>query len=350
MPLSHLAPSRLHARGRGFTVIELLVVIGILGILFAMLMPALQVSRESARRTQCANNLRGLSNAMLQFDSSDGALPEGFSWAGWTNWGDLYGTWAMQVMPFLGYPELRDNYRNYANRDGLGLAATWYSAPNIAGTTGFVISELTCPSDRPIKYANDFYSLHTRTSRHNYLVNYGNTATGFADLTLRPTSLGWGHHARGGFSYDPFPTFSGVTFGKAPFQQGFPRPMAWMRDGTSNTYLAAECLKTVQGAAATNGETRSCIWNGSYAGFSTFLRPNDTSPDHVMSSYCNPNDGNPPCIGLQPRTMNGVRSKHPGGVGVTMCDGSVHFINDEIDLGIWRALSTARGGEVTPGF
>lgn len=335
--------------------IELLVVIGIIGLLIALLMPALQAGREAARRTQCANNLKGLSTALMHFESSNNALPEGSSWAKWRPWGDLYGTWAMQTMPFLELPQLWTKYMNYANRLNLGSAGTWDSASNIASTTGVVIPALTCPSDRAIKYANDLYSSHGRTSRHNYIVNYGNTATGFADKTLRPEKWGpsgnllnWGDYARGGYSYDPFPTYLGVTFGKAPFQQGFPRPMAWMRDGTSNTFLAAECLKTVQGES--DGETRSCIWNGSYAGFTTFLRPNDTSPDHVMSTFCNPNDGNPPCIGLQSQNINGARSKHPGGVSVTMCDGSVHFITDTIDLEIWRALSTAQGREVTPGF
>jgi len=346
MPMSHHAQPRLPSRG--FTLIEVLVVIAIIGLLIALLIPAVQAARETARRIQCANNLKGLSTALLHFESSNSALPEGLSWAKWTHWGDLYGTWAMQTMPFLEYPQLWTNYRNYANNLNRGLADAWFSTHNIANTTGIVIPALTCPSDRAIKYANDLHSGHARTSRHNYIVNYGNTATGFADLTLRPNTLGWGHYARGGFSYDPFPIYLGVTFGQAPFQQGFPRPMSWMRDGTSNTFLAAECLKTVQGES--DGETRSCIWNGSYAGFSTFLRPNDTSPDHVMSTYCNPNDGNPPCIGLQSRTINGARSKHLGGVGVTMCDGSVHFITDDIDLEIWRALSTARGGELTSGF
>jgi prepilin-type processing-associated H-X9-DG protein len=92
------------------------------------------------------------------------------------------------------------------------------------------------------------------------------------------------------------------------------------------------------------------VW-GDASGFETALGPNSTFPDVVNStSNCvYPYPLNPPCIAPSTSTlpaMYGARSRHPGGLNATMCDGSVKFIKNSIALPIWRALSTTQGNEV----
>lgn len=97
------------------------------------------------------------------------------------------------------------------------------------------------------------------------------------------------------------------------------------------------------------------MWWGSGAGFQTYLKPNDTNPDVTWSStaWCNPNPPNPPCTtysGSIWRTW-AVRSRHSSGANVSMCDGSVRFIFDNVSLSVWRALGTSQGEEmINEGF
>jgi prepilin-type processing-associated H-X9-DG protein len=119
-------------------------------------------------------------------------------------------------------------------------------------------------------------------------------------------------------------------------------------DGLSNTIAFSE---TVQGHS---NDLRGFAWWNGGAHFSTFLPPNSSQPDIVENiSYCvNTDSYNPPCDGPTSSNPSNIaaRSRHPNGIMVTLCDGSVRFVSNTINLDTWRAISTNGGKEPTTDF
>jgi hypothetical protein len=123
--------------------------------------------------------------------------------------------------------------------------------------------------------------------------------------------------------------------------------MATCPDGTSTTLAFSE---TVKGQWL---DLRGFAWWSSGAHFETNLMPNSNQPDVVeQDPYCVMRSPNPPCIG--PTSANpqniGARSRHPSGVQVTLCDGAVRFVSNNIHMDTWRAISTTNGGEAVNDF
>ena len=118
-------------------------------------------------------------------------------------------------------------------------------------------------------------------------------------------------------------------------------------DGLSKTLLVSE---TVQGQGC---DARGLTWWGWAAGFETYASPNGSEPDRMQQlEYCHAElVPNPPCLlAAGPLFNNAARSRHPGGVNVAMCDASVQFIVNDVDLATWRAASTIKGDEVYSGL
>jgi len=310
---------------RGFTLVELLVVIAIIGILVALLLPAIQAARESARRSQCINNMKQLGVAMQNFHDTNKELPAG-------NFSCCWGTWQMTILPFIEEQQLGDLYQ-FSPKIYPGYLPNYRYDVNDPSTDPPVrnlevcrtrIATLTCPSDEPQLRQN-------LIAQHNYVTNYGNT-----------NHIGW--------------TIGTVKYLGAPFvgdDRIEPYPAIEMKfreitDGLSKTMLASE---TVQGQA---GDARALTWWGWGAAFETYDPPNSNAADIIQGNPndCQPIDPNPPCT---PMSSGGVmrasaRSRHPGGVNVGMLDGSVQFVSDDVDLNTWRAASTIRGEEVYQGL
>src|SRR5213082_2396057 len=127
---------------RAFPLVELLVVIAIIGVLVALLLPAVQSAREAARRTQCSNNLKQLALAMTQYaDTYKGAFPVAeYSW-GW-------GTWLVGLLPYVEQKALYDNYKGFGGINASGGIDTnlVYSANANLPVTTVKIQAYTCPS------------------------------------------------------------------------------------------------------------------------------------------------------------------------------------------------------------
>lgn len=308
----------LAVRHRGFTLVELLVVIAIIGILVALLLPAIQAARESARRMNCADHLREIGVAMHNHHGTYGALPPGVSDAT-PYWGQ--GNWQVSILAYIEQGSLREQYFDY----GIANGRNYYHNDNLDGATGKQLPTLLCPSDSP--NTGGWPANPRSTTYHNYVANFGNTGI--------DESANW-----------QVATYLGITFKGAPFTRGRPLRLENIMDGSSNTLMASE---VIQGQ---RHDLRGCTWWGTGSGFVTSLRPNDSAPDLSWSdaSWCDANRPNPPCAFRTTAYVFGARSRHPGGVNAVLCDGSTRFVTDTIDVAVWQGLSTTQGREPASSF
>lgn len=314
-------------RRPGFTLVELLVVIAIIGILIALLLPAVQAAREAARRSQCTNNMKQIGLALHNYHDTYKSFPAGA-------WGCCWGTWMIAIQPYMEQSALYDLY-HFENKWGAPVDDARYShAKNLPVTTTRFTGH-TCPSDIPNSpiATPAGYTPAGRMTAHNYAANYGNTS--YAQGTVPPTN---------GIR------FMGAPFGPVGSAANVDKIVGFsaVYDGTSNTFLVGEVLQ------GKGGDLRGFVWWGDASGFTAYLPPNSTLPDRIYAAgYCN-NDPkfNLPCAvsTTDEPTMFAMRSRHPGGVNATLCDGSVRFISETIDLNTYRALSTTRGSETLGDF
>ncbi len=315
---------------RGFTLVELLVVIAIIGVLVALLLPAVQAARESARRSQCTNNLRQIGVAMQNYHETYQRLPPG-------NHSCCWGTWQMDILAFIEQRQLAELYTHLPENSEYFDFAYQYDVLDLAHSPPISnlevvktrIPTLTCPSDEPQVDSRDI-------TFHNYVANYGNT-----------NHIGWDYLTP---SKPAYIKYLGSPFVGDDWNVKHLHVVKFreITDGLSNTLLAAE---TVQGQG---GDLRGFTWWGWAAGFETFAVPNASEPDTMQQlAYCNQLiTSNPPCNGQSGGNLfkATARSRHPGGVNVAMCDSSVRFVSDDVDLAAWRAASTTQGEEVYGGL
>jgi len=293
---------------RGFTLVELLVVIAIIGILIALLLPAVQAAREAARRSACTNNLKQHALATHNYHDIYRVLPFGAAVSETKGF-----VWLRCTLPFIEQKNLADKWNPaYDYHDANG--------PNLA-IIRTVISTHLCPSDSPTMTWNS-------VPNYNYAVNLGTTDT------------------------DRHTPLNGVTFTGAPFEARFSGDakqynLAALTDGTSSTLMLAEVRQGQVGQ-----DLRGLTWWGPACGFTAYYGPNTKSPDVLSAGFCN-NPGNEPlglpCVGTgstpPSRSLFAARSRHPGGVTVALCDASVRFVSETIDLTVWRNLAGMQDGK-----
>jgi prepilin-type N-terminal cleavage/methylation domain-containing protein/prepilin-type processing-associated H-X9-DG protein len=309
---------------KAFTLVELLVVIAIIGILVALLLPAVQAAREAARRTECVNKLKQIGLAMHNYNDTFKVLPMAHDKNGNSD-PDVSGyVWCRFILPFIEQGTLADKWQpNKTYHDG-GSVVNGYSNLMIIRTP---IQAYSCPSDTMTMTWNS-------VPNYNYAVNFGNTDSGRTS------------------------PFNGVTNGASPFFYGGSGTgksyrLADITDGTSNTLLVSE-VRT----GPVNSDLRGLIWYGKHTGFTTYYGPNNrTAPDALASGFCQNAQASQqgmPCVGNSSTTgsptMFVSRSRHPGGVNVLLGDASVRFVSNTVDLVTWRNLSTMQDGNVLGEF
>ncbi len=330
------------SRRRGFTLIELLVVIAIIGVLIALLLPAVQAAREAARRAQCTNNLKQIALAVHNYNDANGSFPPARK-------GCCWGTWNIFILPYMEQTPLFNAWNSIGN-NVTGFDGNWrYFGLTNQTVADAVISSYLCPSDFGDNASNPI----TRTVNgvvykcrfRNYVVNLGNTNIGQMDYPANSTPKTIF------FLGAPFYDMGSPNIDIQPASTYYPgrntrnvATVATITDGTSNTLAASEVIIS-QGTGDLRGFTQ---W-GDASGFTGQLPPNSTIPD--VHDWCTNWLNGPPlqCI-ASPLTGNdkhyAARSRHPGGVNAAMCDGSVRFVKNSINVFIWRGLSTSNGGEV----
>lgn len=322
----------------GFTLVELLVVIAIIGILIGMLLPAVQQVREAARRIACGNNLRQISIATLNYESSHQEFPSGWKIAGNAGWSAH-----AQILPFLEQANLHDEIdftRSYSDQPLINIGA------GLQRLQAARVATFLCPSeikDEPRFKGGELY---------HYPLNYGGNAGTW-------------------FVFDP--ATRKVGGGTLVTLQNL--SIARISDGTSNTIFYGEVkaytpyfrnaaiagelempsdpnsVASLGGDFKTNsGHTEWVDGRAHQTGFTATFAPNSVVP-HVVNGvaydvdWTNQQEGKSNTI----RTYAAVtsRSHHPGGVSSVRADGSVHFVSESINLAAWQALATRNGGEVS---
>ena len=325
----------------GFTLLELLVVIAILGVLVALLLPAVMAAREAARRLSCQNNLKQIGLAMQNYESANRCFPPGSIFSHVTSW-SVHG----RLLPYLEQSNAYSQIR---------LDLEWSDPINLAtGVQSLFVEPYICPSDPNGSTLFDAGPGEGLVRPVNYGFNFGSW------FIFDPKS---GNYGDGCFHVDAMIRASGIT------------------DGLSNTLCAAE-VKTFQAHFRNTANPGPSIptntnYLAQFAGGAQFeLGPklNDNSghgewcdgPVHEsgFTSTFTPNtfirylhsDGRVYDIDFNSRyegtsrtqpTYAAVtaRSYHMGLVQAAWMDGSVRSVSNDVDLKVWRAMSSRAGGE-----
>ncbi|MGY8767032.1 MAG: DUF1559 family PulG-like putative transporter [Pirellulales bacterium] len=303
------------SKRRGFTLVELLVVIAIIGILIALLLPAVQQAREAARRISCTNQMKQLGLAMHNYHDTFGLFPMatncniGAPDPGYS--GNKRFSWFHQILPFVEQSALQERFQTKIDANQ-GL---WGSAE-----ARIIVEGFSCPSD-PNAKKTEMQGFHG-----NYQVCNGDTHTG-----------GGAGQQRGMFYPRNDTDFADIT------------------DGTSNTAMVGEIRIQKDNLPASGPGNVVCggghdlrgRYNNPYHGnvfFTTMRGPNTKVGD--VNQYCNGTVKVPCRQCSTPNNETHTRSWHPGGAIITLADASVQFIPDTIDAITFQAIGTKGEGEI----
>jgi prepilin-type N-terminal cleavage/methylation domain-containing protein/prepilin-type processing-associated H-X9-DG protein len=317
------AYQRRHSLADGFTLVELLVVIAIIGILVALLLPAVQAARESARRAQCMNNLKQLGIAMHNFESAKKSLPAG---SGYTRV-EPKGNWVVAIAPFIEETGVFSKYDFTKYSD---------ESPNreLAATT--VIATLICPSDsdstQPI-----LSNRRQGSGSHNPPVAQGLWYTGSMGPTIPDLCL---FDTPGSSTYKY--TCLGCSFGTL-WPDGTPlTPCSTVQppgstdtcaglicrrhegvkfrtvtDGLSNTFMVGETLPTHW--------VWNCVFCDNFPVSSTHIPINTMIRSDTATNF---------------GQISGFKSAHPAGANMLMGDGAVRFVDQTMNYVVWNMIGS----------
>ena len=357
-------------RPRAFTLVELLVVIAIIGVLVALLLPAIQAAREAARRASCTNNLKQLGLALLTYHDSLKTFPPGGLPRSASDVGTIFASPHAMLLPYFEEKGLTGLYNNAKDWQG--------QDPKVVS---MVIPVFACPSsggENPINdllltqiFQSDVGNGYTTFGSTNYAFCKGVTDAWCVTPFTPP-----------GTSVPPFITERGM------FDWNWGMPIRKITDGLTKTIASGDASsgpawpvtgqtngltdRTNPAGPDSYGQARFAIqaWIASEPSFAQVsslglhvasnmactLEPMNKNPvteawnNATMALMCS--KGLPSATGTIGRQSSGgthltpnYRSDHSGGCNFLFADGSVHFLNEQIDMLTYQQLSTAMGGE-----
>jgi prepilin-type processing-associated H-X9-DG protein len=289
------------------------VVIAIIAVLVALLIPAVMKARESASRSQCANNLKQLGLAINLYENEHKRLPYG-------QFGGPYGagpdsrawSWAARLLPYLEQEAIVI--------DG-GIPTKTLRQSGVSAT---VLAHFLCPSDAASaqgtsSHAGNLAGFAVGLTNYKAVsgANWGDDLEGIGPRF----NTDWRNPGTNG-SFDGLSNGDGMFF-RTDYRRRF--RMLDVKDGVSNTFMLGEDVPMLD---------EWCSWPYANNAYGTCaIPPNVKRPD---GTYYPPGDW---------QNTWSFRSSHSGGVQFAFADGSVHFVNDEISLRIYRALATTWGRE-----
>ena len=337
-------------RQRGFTLVELLVVIAIIGILVALLLPAVQAAREAARRMSCGNNLKQLGLSLHNYHDVHKTFPPGVTSVGGPALGHWGFSWLVFVLPFVEQQQMADQVYVGGDHPGWGYSGVTGGAINGARFNNVKIPGYFCPSS-PLeqmgnvgsythmrahyvgisgaadgnspnpspKYPDDGFRNNPPNAQINCCGCCGSVAiAGVASNGGVLVGHGWG----------------GLPNGMAPIK------MALITDGTANTMAISESsdwfLNASKQKILVTGEHGWMMGNpgaGERMFNITTVRYKPKENDSTLAGMGN-NDG----------SNNGIYAAHPGGVQAAVCDGSVKFVSTTINLLTLKRLCSRQDG------
>jgi prepilin-type N-terminal cleavage/methylation domain-containing protein len=379
---------------RGFTLIELLVVIAIIGVLMALILPAIGAARGAARRTQCMNNQRQVGLALISFMNQNNRLPNAATYAetpgliapasvtssiinhaftnnsanfgviGAGDVGPLY-SWVVDVLPFLDSQALYNDFNRSRAYFDNGRVGDNPSKPTNLTISSSPLPVLTCPEDPTLIQGNGNLS---------YVVNGGFTRwhaipygwAGGATAGLTGPTLSW---TATGAPKKTGVMFLGTKLGESSWD--YSPTVGSITDGLSVTILLSE--NHMAGASTGNAYSGNTVtnWATAHPNFIMFLASDNIcgSGNGVCGSDLTPVAGKADGVGWARANQSGAyeninagnssidegsspypNSKHTGGVAVTMCDGSTRFIKSDIDGTVWSKLVTPSGQSLPQQF
>ena len=320
----------------GFTLVELLVVIAIIGILVALLLPAVQAAREASRRSACSNNLHQFGVALLNFESVHGRLPTGLLAKPPYGPTDLTANATTLLLPYFEEGSLIARY---------DMAKPYWLQPVEVLQTPVPI--FTCPSNGYQTFGNDVFLMlglpaGIQLATSDYIYSRGATDAWCITFQYPKSIIG-------------------------PFTIGIDYRLRDISDGQSHTMAMGEgaggerwpvCQKvgcTVADPAGPDGSYPWMVGNlpadvllPGFVATSTFgctIEPMNKRPvtNTILSAAAVTDCRSSEAGG--PHNTSNFRSDHPGGAQFLFCDGAVHYLNEGIEMALYRGLSTQAGGE-----